>query len=137
MKRKKNISPTQLTLAYLRKRGAFASVTEKWIKAPFMKGGGVRKDLFHGDLMAILNGTLLNIQAGVESDHNAKVKKALTHPEVKAFLITGNKFHVWTWAKKQAFNKDGSVRAKPKWTPRVTEIYREGNTLLARPFILS
>lgn len=103
-----------------------------------MKGMGFRKDLWGGDLQFLLKDSIISVQAGVGSDHQAKIRHAIAHPEVMLWLESpSRKFHVWTWGKRQAFNKDGKPRAKPIWTPRVAEIYREGNELKSRPFILS
>lgn len=95
-------SPTQRSLAELRKRGWLAQVVEKWI--PQVKR---RIDLFGiGDILALdgLPGSLM-IQASSASGHSARVKKALAEPKLLQWLQAGNRFAVWTWGKKGAAGK--------------------------------
>lgn len=136
-KRKLHTSPTRLTIAYLKARGITARVTEKWVKAPAMPQGGYRLDLFGGDLMAILNKTILNVQAGAAVDHNKKVIAALANPVVRLYLETGNPFHVWTWRQVPRTLKSGKRGKKDKWVPRATEIYCEDKIMKSREFIFN
>ena len=135
MKRKKNISPTVLTMNYLRKRGVDCSVVEKWIKFGRF---GVRRDCFGFDILCLLGDKTMGCQAGAGSMHSAKVKHAIDHPDVLKWLSSEHRiFQVWTFSKRVVFNADGKKSKTLRWTPRVTEIYREGNALFSRPFILS
>jgi len=135
-KRKKRISPTALTLKYLRDRGMTARVVERWVK--FGQGGGIRRDIFGADLMALTKDCIIGIQAGAGQHHAEKVRHAIAHPEVRLWLASPSRvFQVWTWSQRVAFNKDGGKRKKPRWTPRVTEIYLEDGRVLARPFVLA
>lgn len=128
--RTKRISPTALTLAYFAKRNIPCQVSEKFIKAPALKGFGFRKDLFGGDLIALVGPDTINIQAGVTSDHKGKVDKALAHPEVRQWVSSPHrKFHVWTW-RKELVGKRG------RWIPKVSAITLEYGKMISRPFTL-
>ncbi len=132
--RKKNVSPTHLTKKYLKDRGIHSAVVEKWIKTP---QGGFRKDTFGADVQALTKDSIIGIQAGAASHHQEKIRHAMAHPEVRLWLACpSRKFHIWTWSQKVVFNKTGAKRKKPKWMPRVTEIYLEDGQILARPFEL-
>ena len=120
---------------YLRKRGVDCAVVEKWVKCGKF---GIRRDCFGFDILCLLGDKTLGVQAGAGSSHSEKVKHAIAHPYVLKWLKSEYRiFHVWTFTKKVTYNSDGKKSKVLRWTPRVTEIYREGNTLFARPFILS
>lgn len=92
------MSPTQLSLAKLRKEGFAAEVVEKWIPGAF-----IRKD-FLGciDILAVKaqhNG-VLGIQATTTGNINARLEKARMIPALRAYLEAGNRFVVWGWAKR-------------------------------------
>ena len=133
-RKKAGKSPTQLTLNYLRKRGCYCAMTERWVK---MKDGGFRKDVFGGDLMAIAGCDLINIQATSATNHAARLQKSLANPEVFTFLQTKNLFQIWSWKKIATQNNDGSTNKNGRWIPRITEIYLENGKLLTRPFYLN
>ncbi|MFA7301987.1 MAG: hypothetical protein WC069_06775 [Candidatus Shapirobacteria bacterium] len=133
--RKKNVSPTVLTIKELKYRRIPCAVVEKWIKTPM---GGFRKDCFGFDIICLLGDATLGVQAGAGHHHQEKIRHAISLPEVKQWLMSPyRKFHVWTFSQRVVFNKTGAKRKKPKWTPRVTEIYLEDGEVLARPFELA
>lgn len=89
-------SPTQRTLALLRKEGWDAQVVERWI--PQTKR---RLDLFGCiDIVACKPGVIMGVQATSASHHNHRVIKSLNEPRLKSWLYGGGRFEVWSWAKK-------------------------------------
>ena len=96
-------SPTQRTLALLRKDGYSAAIVEKYnsfIKRRFDLWGFI-------DLVAIRSTEkgVLGIQATSGSNITARIKKSLAIPELKVWLEAGNKFEVWGFSKKGARGK--------------------------------
>jgi hypothetical protein len=102
----KKTSPTQRTLAELRKLGYTAAITEKWNS--FAK---IRQDLFGIiDIIAIWSafgagdiyksGGIMGIQTCAGASHSARVAKALAEPRLKTWLEAGGLFEVWSWAKR-------------------------------------
>ncbi len=90
-------SPTQRTLAHLRKRGHDAAIVEKW--NPHAK---VRQDLF-GCIDLLVMDSLpgaLGIQACAGASHAARRTKALAEPRLKRWLERGERFEVWSWSKR-------------------------------------
>ena len=95
LKRKKRISPTQRTLALLRRCQYRAAVVEKIIPRVF-----IRKDLYGIiDILAMKPGQpILAIQACITDDLNKRMDKT---PEiVHEWLSTGNQFEFWGWSKR-------------------------------------
>lgn len=118
-------SPTQRTLALLRKQGWTAAVVEKW--NPHAK---VRIDMFGCiDIVAIRSQSplvpysldlmlgesegIIGIQACAGASHAARAKKAWDQPGLHKWLAAGGKFAVMSWAKRGARGK------RKVWTPRV------------------
>ena len=94
-------SPTQRSLALLKKEGWTAQVVEKWIPQA-MK----RIDLFGCiDILAIKDMTILGIQACAGSSVSVRIAKALAEPRLKIWLLTGAQFEVWGWRKVGPRNK--------------------------------
>lgn len=121
-KRKKSTSPTQRTLAELRKRKMSAQVVERW--NPHAK---VRVDLFGViDLLAIDSNTgnvlgrasILAIQACAGASHAARRDKILAEPRARQWVEAGGRLELWSWSLRGAAGK-----AK-RWTLRV-ETYAE------------
>lgn len=134
-KKPKRISPTALTLKYLRARNVPCKVTEKWVKTP---QGGFRVDLWGGDLQALTHEHTINIQAGAATDRANKVKKALNLPEVREWLASPHRlFQIWTWKKRPAFKKDGSRKRRDEWSVRVDQIDMRDGELVVMDFNLS
>lgn len=136
---KRRNSPTQHSLSYFKAKGIPCAVTEKWIAARWRgaQGGGFRQDVFGGDLIALVNDGVLNIQAGSDSSHAEKVKKAVGLPEVKQWLSgTARFFWVMTWGQRVHLNKDGRRVKVKRWTPRVTQLRLVDGQVTAEPFTL-
>ena len=89
-------SPTQRTLALLRKGGWTAEVVEKWIP-----GANIRKDLFGFiDVVAIRGKEILGVQCTSYSNISARVKKIEEHDNVAAVRDAGIGIQVHGWRKK-------------------------------------
>lgn len=100
------MSPTQLTLAQLRKDGYTASVVERWNQY-----AGIRQDLFGGiDVLAcrpaavlfsggVGDGEILGVQAciGGNGDHAARKAKLLREPRIAVWIASGGHVEVWSW----------------------------------------
>lgn len=91
-------SPTQRTLAWLRKQGYTAAVVERW--NPHAK---VRQDLFgFVDIVSIhpqIQG-LSGIQCTTTGHIPDRVRKILAEPRAKAWLTAGLSIHVIGWSKR-------------------------------------
>lgn len=88
-------SPTQRTLAELRKRGYRAQTVERW--NPFAK---VRQDLFGIiDVIAVGNGETVGVQATSASNVSARVRKIAEAEAVPDLRKAGWKLLVWGWDK--------------------------------------
>ena len=92
------ISPTQRSLALLRKDGWTVDVTERWIP-----GMNVRKDfLGFVDLIALRGGETLAVQATSDNGGNmaARVAKIKASPNLPIVLAAGWAVCVLGWRKK-------------------------------------
>ena len=103
-KKKTKISPTQLTMAWMKRRGFIAQIVERW--NPFAK---VRQDLFQViDIVAVNeDGDLIGIQVttrGNISSRRAKVRESLG----AKYLAMYNRVEVHGWQK-----------VGPRWTVKV------------------
>lgn len=91
-----SFSPTQRTLAELRRLGYTAQVVERWNQY-----AGVRQDLFGViDVLAIRQGEILGVQACSGSNHAARVAKIMREPKALAWIEAGGKLQVWSWQKR-------------------------------------
>lgn len=98
------VSPTQRTLAELRKRGYLAAVVEK-----FNIFAKVRQDLFGFiDVLAVRRGEVLGVQATSASNVSARVKKIAEHANVGAVRESGIRIAVWGWDKSKLREVDCS-----------------------------
>ena len=89
-------SPTQRTLALLRKEGWLAEVTEKWIP-----GANIRKDLWGFiDVLAIKGKEIMGVQSTSYSNVSARVKKIEDSDNVAAVRDAGIGICVHGWRKK-------------------------------------
>jgi len=103
-------SPTQRTLARLRKDGWTAQVVERW--NPYAH---IRQDLFGIiDILAIRKDEILGVQATSGSNVPARVKKSLEEgrESLERWLLAGGHYEVWGWAKRGARGK------RKLWTVR-------------------
>lgn len=97
-------SPTQRSLAELRKRDYLAEVTERWIP-----GANIRRDLFGFiDILAIRDDEVLGVQATSGDNVAARVTKIAEHVNVGAVRKAGIRIEVWGWRK----------NAQGRWTLR-------------------
>lgn len=92
-------SPTQRSLAEMRKRGYLADVVERWIP-----GARVRKD-FAGfiDILCIhteREGDVVGVQATSASNVSKRVDKIINHENVGAVRKGGIRILVHGWAKR-------------------------------------
>lgn len=131
-------SPTQRTLAFLRKRGYMVGITERWNRFAFKKN-----DLFGFiDLVAVHPGArgVLGVQATSRPNVLARVYKIADLPLIelngkkvhpaKLWLQTGNRILVIGWGKKGPRGK--AKRWKPSFYPMDLEELkrlREGKTV--------
>lgn len=105
-------SPTQRTLAALKKYGATAQVVERWNS--FAKK---RVDLFgFGDVLAIVGRSIVAIQCTTGANHAARRAKILEEPKAAAWLKAGGIIEVWS------FEKQGARGKRKVWTCRKEEI---------------
>lgn len=92
------MTPTQRSLARLKSQGYFTQVVEKW--NPFAR---IRQDLFGAiDILAVranMNGCI-GIQTTTMGNVQARLTKAAALPAIRAFIMAGNRFEVWGWAKR-------------------------------------
>ena len=91
-------SPTSRSLQELKKRGYHAQVVERFNS--FIK---IRVDLFGCiDIVAVKgneNGVFA-IQATSTDNTSKRIKKSIAIPALRAWLLAGNRFSVWGWAKR-------------------------------------
>lgn len=119
-------SSIKLTLAWFKKRGHPCAVIESFVKPPFVKFGW-NVDKWGSDVQALIGNDTLNVQCCLGESHKGKVAAAMKHPDVIAWLTSPHrKMWVMSFAKRVAHKKDGSKKKLPAWTPRVTEIIRNG-----------
>ena len=108
------MTPTQLSLKKLKEEGFHAQVVEKW--NAFAR---IRIDLFGAiDILGVKVGRngCTGIQATSTGNINARVTKSLGIPAIRDFILSGNKFVVWGWAKR-------GERGKRKiWTLKEREL---------------
>lgn len=91
------MSPTQRTLAWLKKLGRRAAVVEKW--NPHAR---IRQDLFGVIDVVSLGGEITGIQATSGANVAARIAKMLDEkqePAVRDWLLSGGKLEVHGWRK--------------------------------------
>jgi hypothetical protein len=118
-------SPTQRTLAALRKAGWLAEVVERWNQY-----AGIRQDLFGVfDIIAVQDKPtssmvvipcstwgILAVQCTSASNHSARVKKIIESPKAFSWMLAGGRIQVWSW------RKAGERGKAKRWTSRVEDI---------------
>lgn len=105
-------SPTQRTLALLRKLGYTVAVTERW--NAFSR---TRLDLFGFiDLIAIREGEILGVQATSGTNVSARVEKIRGLTTYREWLLAGGRIIVIGWRKAGARGK------RKAWAPRFVEV---------------
>jgi len=101
------MSPTERTLARLRKDGWTVAIVEKW-NAHVRR----RQDLFGFiDILAVREGETLAVQACSGGDTSKRVHKIADHENVDAVRKAGWRIEVWGWRK----------LATGHWEPRVVD----------------
>lgn len=105
-------------MVLLRKLGWTAGIVEK--RLPF---GRVTVDLFGCiDIVAVnweKRSGCLGVQATSGANHAARRAKAIAEPRLRAWLLAGNGFEVWSWAKR------GARGAAKKWEVRIEAVTLE------------
>lgn len=119
-------SPTQRCLAYCRRQGISAGVTERWIPIAVHPAGGVRRDLFGWiDLIVAWPGEgLIGVQATSGSNASARVSKLLDRERLPDDNLRGlvdwtrsqGRLEVWSWSKR------GERGKRKLWTLRRTPV---------------
>ncbi len=104
------MTPTALTMRYLRCAGYLVDVCERWIP---IHGKDIRKDLFGiGDLVAITpDEPPLLVQCTSMSNVSARIAKARHCPGLAIWLRTGSRFQVIGWMKRAG-----------QWCPKIIEL---------------
>lgn len=93
------VSPTQLTLKYLRSNGYTATVTERWNS--FAK---IRQDLFGFiDVLAIKRNQILAVQCTSEHNILARIQKVIAMKEAAEWIAAGGSLHFMGWYKSGRF----------------------------------
>jgi hypothetical protein len=111
-KRGAAVSPTQRTLAHLRKDGWRVQVVEHWNH--FARR---RIDLFGViDLVAVRPGETLGVQATSGANVSARVSKSRESEGLRAWLEAGNTFRVFGWRKLTRGQK------RPTWLPQIVDL---------------
>lgn len=118
-KRRKPVSVGSKTLAECRKRGWNAQNVEQTIRIP--GGRTFKRDLFGViDIVALNGNQTIGIQATATSAHHAhRMDKAFAEPRLRAWLVAGNKFFVWSWS------MQGARGETKRWKLREEEISLE------------
>jgi hypothetical protein len=92
------VSPTQRSLAEMRKRGYLCDVVERWIAR-----ARVRKDLYGiADLLCVKEKDIVAVQTTSRSNMSARVKKITYHENVGAVRQAGIRILVHGWGKNSA-----------------------------------
>jgi hypothetical protein len=107
-------SPTQRSLALLRKDGWTCTVTEKY--NPFAQ---TRQDLFGFiDIVCLRGGEggILGVQTTTGSNLSARLKKIKAIPEYKLWLESGGRIEIHGWGKK------GKVGKRKLWEVKIVTV---------------
>lgn len=101
-------SPTQRTIAELKKLGYTVAIVERW--NPYAR---IRQDLFGFiDILGIKPGEILAIQATDHTSHSKRRIKSLAHKNFPIWIAAGGKFEIWS------FRKAGPRGKRKIWTVR-------------------
>ncbi len=94
------MTPTALSLRFLRRAGFTADVVERFIAGVGEHGAGLRRDWGHfADVLAChpRERRILLVQATVLSSLSARVAKSRKQPELAAWLAAGGEFELHGW----------------------------------------
>ena len=119
------MSPTQRTMAQLRKLGFRTAVVER-----FNSFANVRIDLFGCfDVIAInpKEKRIVGVQCGIGTHHQEHCRKIKVDNRriAKDWVDSGGEIQVWSWRALANYNKDGSRSKRDKWEPIVEDITTE------------
>ena len=90
------MTPTQRTLALLRKEGWLCHIAEHWNAYAH-----IRQDAFGViDIIALRPGTILGIQCTSAANHAARREKMRTSEGAAAWLAAGGKLELWSWGRR-------------------------------------
>jgi hypothetical protein len=105
-------SPTQRSLALLRKQGYIAQVVEK-----YNAFSGKKNDLFGCiDILAVKAGEILGVQTTSADNVSARVRKSLSEPRLKVWFEAGGLFVVHGWGLR------GKRGERKLWRARIVEL---------------
>lgn len=107
-------TPTERTLAFLRKAKMTAGVVEKW-----NSHARIRQDfLGFADIIAAADDRgILAVQATSGSNMASRVTKVRAEPRASDWLRSGGRIWVMGWRQ---------IGKPKKWTPRIIEILHDG-----------
>lgn len=92
-----SLTPTQLSLRYLREEWPLVEVVERW--NPHAR---IRQDLFGFiDVIAVSPGQTLAVQTTSAANVASRVRKIADHPNIGAVREAGWAIHVHGWAKRK------------------------------------
>ena len=128
------VTPTQRTLARLKKEGCRAGVVERWLA--YAGSFGVRQDLFGFiDIIALdrqynpMNGTgIIGIQACAASGlsaHLTKIRRDCGDAALD-WLTAGGRIQVWAWRKVKMIKADGTKGKADRWQPKIVNVDHTG-----------
>lgn len=115
------MTPTSRTLEYLRKAGYSCETVERYVKAPFMPGGGYRKDyLSIIDIIAINDTETIGIQAfsTAWSAHWQKLTVEEAENSHTWLACPNRRLFMYGWRKLKV-KRGGKLM---RWTARIQEI---------------
>jgi hypothetical protein len=108
-------SPTQRTIAAMKKRGYTCGIVEHW--NPHTK---TRHDLFgFVDLIAMKPGRIIAVQATSGTNTSARLAKIKAEPRAKVWLEAGGIILIVGWRQLVVRKKDGTKAKRPRWKPKV------------------
>lgn len=116
-KRKKPVSMIQKCNEELRRRGCPYGVVEKFVRFP---PPGHRVDLFGViDIVALVPGAILGIQASTGKGHAAHRTKILASSKAREWVARNGRLELWSWA------LQGARGQRKRWTLRIEAFTRE------------
>lgn len=106
------MTPTQRSLAWLRRAGYICAIVEHW--NPFAR---IRQDLFgFADLIAFkTHMPILLVQTTGDGHLQDRVKKILANPIAKAWIESGHEIRVESWGKRGDRGKQKRWEVQQEW----------------------
>lgn len=128
-------SPTELSLAKLRRDGYTVAIVEKWVpQTPAGYSGPIiRKDLWgFGDLIAVKIGEreVVLIQTTSHTNVSARVKKIKGIAEAGIWLASGNRIVVHGWKQKKQNNRWSCTEVEMSFTDIDAKVPDQQETFL-------